>query len=162
MIELLAAGIDCRPVRPAGDVRVNIAITEPDGTTTKLNCPGAAVDPAHLDALPDALLAAARSADWAVLAGSLPPGAPADFYAELVDRAARHRRPRSRSTPARPRSAALVDGAAASAAPHLMKPNGEELASFTGGDADRLEADPRAAADGRAHARRPRRRAPSW
>ena len=36
VIELLAAGIDCRTVRPAGDVRVNITITEPDGTTTKL------------------------------------------------------------------------------------------------------------------------------
>ena len=31
-----------------------------------------------------------------------------------------------------------------------MKPNGEELASFTGGDAGGLEADPAAAARGRA------------
>jgi 1-phosphofructokinase len=31
-------------------------------------------------------------------------------------------------------------------APHLMKPNGDELASFTGHDADELESDPRAAA----------------
>jgi 1-phosphofructokinase len=31
-------------------------------------------------------------------------------------------------------------------APHLMKPNGEELASFTGHDADELESDPAAAA----------------
>ena len=46
VIELLGAGIDCRPVRPAGDVRVNLTITEPDGTTTKLNSPGAAVLPA--------------------------------------------------------------------------------------------------------------------
>ena len=44
MTELLAAGIDCRPVRPAGGVRVNITITEPDGTTTKLNSPGASVE----------------------------------------------------------------------------------------------------------------------
>ena len=44
VLELLAAGIDCRPVPPAGDVRVNLTITEPDGTTTKLNSPGAAVD----------------------------------------------------------------------------------------------------------------------
>jgi len=40
---------------------------------------------------------------------------------------------------------ALVDGLPASA-PHLMKPNGEELASFTGGDPDLLESDPQAAA----------------
>jgi 1-phosphofructokinase len=31
-------------------------------------------------------------------------------------------------------------------APHLMKPNGEELASFTGADPDLLESDPQAAA----------------
>ena len=40
---------------------------------------------------------------------------------------------------------ALVDALPASA-PDLMKPNGEELASFTGGDADELESDPRATA----------------
>jgi 1-phosphofructokinase len=40
---------------------------------------------------------------------------------------------------------ALVDGLPASA-PDLMKPNGEELASFTGGDADELESDPEATA----------------
>ena len=33
------AGIDCRPVPPAGDVRINYTLTEPDGTTTKLNSP---------------------------------------------------------------------------------------------------------------------------
>jgi 1-phosphofructokinase len=40
---------------------------------------------------------------------------------------------------------ALVDRLPA-AAPHLMKPNGHELASFTGDDGDELEADPVAAA----------------
>ena len=45
VLELLAAGIDCRPVQHAGDLRVNITITEPDGTTTKLNSPGPAGDP---------------------------------------------------------------------------------------------------------------------
>jgi 1-phosphofructokinase len=40
---------------------------------------------------------------------------------------------------------ALVDRLPA-AAPHLMKPNGEELASFTGDDPELLEADPYAAA----------------
>ena len=34
VLELLGAGIDCRPVQPAGDVRVNLTITEPDGTST--------------------------------------------------------------------------------------------------------------------------------
>ena len=43
-----------------------------------------------------------------------------------------------------------------------MKPNGEELASFTGGDADALEADPCAAADAARDAGRPRGRERCW
>ena len=52
--ELELAGIDCRTARPAGDIRVNLTLTEPDGTTTKLNGPGAAVDADHLDDLAEA------------------------------------------------------------------------------------------------------------
>ena len=109
MLELLAAGIDCRPVAHAGGLRVNITITEPDGTTTKLNSPGPTVTPEVLQALAEALRRRAGSADWVVLAGSLPPGAPG----RVVRRAGRRRcastAPASPSTPARPRSRALVD-----------------------------------------------------
>ena len=84
--ELLAAGIDCRPVRPAGGVRVNITITEPDGTTTKLNSPDASVGAVHLEAMASTLLARAPVAAWTVLAGSLPAGAPPEFSAQLVRR----------------------------------------------------------------------------
>ena len=142
--ELLSAGIDARPSRPAGEIRVNLAITEPDGTTTKLNSPGATMDDEHLEALARALLHRANTAQWVVLAGSLPPGAPDTFYARLV--ADLHDGPAlvavdTSEAPLR----ALVDALPASA-PDLMKPNGEELASFTGGDPDVLENDPRAAA----------------
>ncbi len=142
--ELLSAGIDARPVPPAGDVRVNLAITEPDGTTTKLNSPGATVTTTVLDAMANAMLARAETASWVVLAGSLPPGAPVGWYADLVTAL--------RETPAKVAVdtsdaplAALV-AALPAAAPDLMKPNGEELASFTGADAEELESDPRAAA----------------
>jgi 1-phosphofructokinase len=149
VIELLASGIDCRPVRPAGDVRVNIAITEPDGTTTKLNSPGATVEQVHLDAMADAVLARAGAADWAVLAGSLPPGAPPEFYADVVRRLRGTVAKVAVDTSEAPLRA-LVDALPGSA-PHLMKPNGEELASFTGGDPEALEADPvKAAAAARA------------
>jgi 1-phosphofructokinase len=144
VIELLGAGIDCRPVRPAGDVRVNLTITEPDGTTTKLNSPGAAVLPLHLELMAQAVLVRASSADWTVLAGSLPAGAPAAFYAELVRRLREVGGRVAVDTSEAPLQA-LVD-ALPDSAPDLMKPNGEELASFTGGDADELESDPRATA----------------
>ena len=144
VIELLGAGIDCRPVRPAGDVRVNLTITEPDGTTTKLNSPGAAVLPLHLELMAQAVLVRASSADWTVLAGSLPAGAPPEFYAELVRRLREVGGRVAVDTSEAPLQA-LVDALPASA-PDLMKPNGEELASFTGGDADELESDPHATA----------------
>ncbi|MCW2843456.1 MAG: PfkB domain protein [Nocardioides sp.] len=145
VLELLAAGIDCRPVHHnAGGLRVNITISEPDGTTTKLNSPGPTVTPEVLVGLTEALRRRAASADWIVLAGSLPPGAPVDWYADLVatlrDSGARLAVDTS-DAPLR----ALVDRLPGSA-PHLMKPNGEELASFTGGDAELLESDPEAAA----------------
>ncbi len=142
--ELLSVGIDCRPSRPAGEVRVNLTITEPDGTTTKLNSPGATMTADHLEDLARTLLHRAPSAAWVVLAGSLPPGAPDDFYAQLVS--ALHQSPaRVAVDTSEGPLAALVD-ALPDSAPDLMKPNGEELASFTGADADLLESDPRAAA----------------
>lgn len=142
--ELLSAGIDCRPVRPAGDVRVNVTITEPDGTTTKLNSPGACVDAEHLEAMASTLLARAAGASWTVLAGSLPAGAPPEFYAELVRRLRAAGARVAVDTSEAPLRA-LVDALPGSA-PDLMKPNGDELASFTGGDADVLENDPTQAA----------------
>jgi 1-phosphofructokinase len=144
VLELLAAGIDCRPVHHDGALRVNITITEPDGTTTKLNSPGPELTDAVRRELGEALRRRAASADWVVLAGSLPPGTPAEWYADLVvmlrESGARVAVDTS-DAPLR----ALVAGLPA-AAPHLMKPNGEELASFTGDDPMLLETDAFAAA----------------
>jgi 1-phosphofructokinase len=143
VLELLAAGIDCRPVHHAGDLRVNITITEPDGTTTKLNSPGPQATTALLDELNDALVRRAGSADWIVLAGSLPPGAPPEWYAELVT-ALRGAGARVAVDTSDAPLKALVDALSngPTSAPHLMKPNGEELASFTGHRPDDLESDP--------------------
>ena len=54
--------------------RVNITITEPDGTTTKLNSPGPEITEEVMIGLTEALRRRAATADWIVLAGSLPPG----------------------------------------------------------------------------------------
>jgi 1-phosphofructokinase len=144
VLELLSAGIDCRPVPHAGDLRVNITITEPDGTTTKLNSPGPQATPRLLEELTGALVRRAGSADWIVLAGSLPPGAPPEWYAELVT-ALRTAGARVAVDTSDAPLKALVEALPVSA-PHLMKPNGEELASLTGGDPEAIEADPTAAA----------------
>ncbi len=143
--DLTAAGILCRATLPAGEIRMNIAITEPDGTTTKLNSPGATVGPEVLEAMAQALTDRADEASWVVLAGSLPPGAPADWYAGLV-RLLRPSGARLAVDTSEEPLEALVD-AFPESAPDLMKPNGEELASLTGADAHRLEQDPAAAAE---------------
>lgn len=143
--ELLTAGIDCRPVPTTGAVRINLTISEPDGTTTKLNSPGPTVSPDVLAALTESLRVRAGSAGWVVLAGSLPPGAPVEWYADLVA-VLRTTGARIAVDTSDGPLRALVDGLDV-AAPHLMKPNGEELASLTGTpDGDALEADPVAAA----------------
>ncbi|WP_340539339.1 1-phosphofructokinase family hexose kinase [Nocardioides sp. GXZ039] len=143
-LELTASEIPSRLIAPDGMVRVNLTITEPDGTTTKLNSPGAVATPATLEALATALHDAATDAAWVVLAGSLPPGAPAGWYAELVGDLRTLTRV-AVDTSDEPLTA-LVAQLSPDTAPHLMKPNGDELASFTGADAAELEADPRAAA----------------
>ncbi|HYO39851.1 MAG TPA: hexose kinase [Nocardioidaceae bacterium] len=144
VLGLLRDGIDCRPERPAGPVRVNLTLSEPDGTTTKVNAPGAVVQAADLDRLAAAVVARARAARWVVLAGSLPPGAPAGWYAELVGAVRDTQAKVAVDTSGAP-LVALAAGLEEHA-PDLMKPNGEELASLTGGDADAIEADPAAAA----------------
>ena len=74
-----------RSVPVAGPARINTAVTEPDGTTTKLNELGSGLSEGEIDAVEQALLetltltgvsAEADTHHWAVLSGSLPPGAP--------------------------------------------------------------------------------------
>jgi 1-phosphofructokinase len=160
---LAAAGADVLCVLPAGDddpilaalrrlalplatvpvtspVRTNYTLAEPDGTTTKLNEPGAALDPATRTALTGALLAAAAGARWVVLSGSLSPGTPTGWYADLV-RALRATGARVAVDTSGEPLRALLDGGPG-AAPDLLKPNTEELAQLSGVAEADLAADP--------------------
>lgn len=140
--ELEAVGIACRTSLPAGEIRVNLALTEPDGTTTKLNSPGAPMDRVHLDDLAAALVRESAGASWTVLAGSLPPGAPASLYADLVPQL----RGRTRvAVDTSDRPLAELVARLPECAPDLVKPNAHELASITDADEAQLEADPAAA-----------------
>ena len=126
-------------------LRSNVAITEPDGTTTKVNELGPELSVAHTRALVALVLREADGASWLVLAGSLPPGVSAELYADIT------RELRRRFGPAAPKVAIDSSGpplaAALVAGPDLLKPNAEELAELTGiSDAGALEADPRLAA----------------
>lgn len=142
--ELTEAGVRCSPVGPAGPIRVNLTLTEPDGTTTKLNATAEPASAELLDQLGSMVLSAARTADWVVIAGSLPPAAPPTWYADLV--AALRRTPAKVAVDTSGDALSALVASLGPAAPHLMKPNAEELASFTGSDPHELEASPAAAA----------------
>jgi len=134
---LRAAGVTFRSVPVGGVVRTNLAITEADGTTTKLNEPGAPLDADALDALTRAVLAHAETASWIVLSGSLPPGVPDDWYADVVSRLASAPCQVAVDTSERPLDA--LAAAFGTAAPDLIKPNAEELAGLVGASPGDLE-----------------------
>jgi 1-phosphofructokinase len=83
---LVAEGVDVRAVPIAGPTRSNITLTEPDGTTTKINEPGPTLDPGEFAAITDQVLAAAGPGGWVVACGSAPPGLPISAFAEFCER----------------------------------------------------------------------------
>ena len=118
-------------------VRTNIAVTESGGTTTKFNERGGAVDSATLDALTAAVLDSAARASWVVLSGSIPPGMPSRWYADLVALLAPLDCRVAVDTSDDP--LAELAGSFDRAAPDLIKPNSDELAGITGTSAVVLE-----------------------
>jgi 1-phosphofructokinase len=123
---LVAENLQFEAVTVGGAVRANVTIVEPDGTTTKINEPGPRLSDAELAALTDALATAAAEADWVVLSGSVPPGAPDDLYATIT----KHLRSLG------VRVAVDADGEllrrALPTAPDVIKPNRSELAKASG------------------------------
>jgi 1-phosphofructokinase len=134
---LAAAGVAFRFVPVSGSVRTNIAITEPDGTTTKLNERGASLDQVAVNALTSSVVDLAAHAAWVVLSGSLPPGIPDSWYADVVALLAPLNCRVAVDTSDGP-LAALAESFDR-AAPDLIKPNSEELASITGVSAEDME-----------------------
>jgi 1-phosphofructokinase len=118
--------LQIRAVPISGAVRSNITLAEPDGTTTKINEPGPTLSTTELGALSQALIETAQPGDWAVLSGSLPPGAPQSLYATLTDRLRE-----ARVNVAVDASGAVLDDALI-AAPDLIKPNRRELEQAAG------------------------------
>jgi 1-phosphofructokinase len=121
-------------------VRTNYTLTAPDGTTTKLNEPGAPLSADTRAALAQALRLHATGARWVVLSGSLPSGTPTGWYADLVA-ALRDTGARIAVDTSEGPLRALLDAGPASA-PDLLKPNAEELASLTGLEEADLLAEP--------------------
>ncbi len=122
-------------------VRVNTAITESDGTTTKINEPGPLLSAADIAAGTATVVeqVLASQASWLVFSGSLPPGDTADWYANIIAEVAG-----SGCLIAVDTSGAGLDRVVAGLAVNpidLIKPNSDELAQLTGKNAADFEAD---------------------
>jgi 1-phosphofructokinase len=135
---LQAVAVPFRCVPTHDPVRTNLTITELDGTTTKLNEPGATLDATAVEALTQSVIHAAQSASWVVLSGSLPPGLPDRWYADIVAMLAATRCRVAVDTSEAPLTALVASFDRA--APDLIKPNAEELAGVLGFSPDALEA----------------------
>lgn len=115
-------------------LRTNITLTDPDGTTTKINELGPTLSAEAVSALSALVLEASAEATWLVMAGSLPPGVPADFYAQLTATL------RDSLGTKCPKIAVDTSGEplrqlyahTAHHIPDLIKPNAEELADLVG------------------------------
>jgi 1-phosphofructokinase len=123
---LLGEGIEPVLVPVHGTVRSNISLVEPGGTVTKLNEPGPTLSPVEVKALETAAAEVAEHATWLALSGSLPPGVPDDFYADLIDDLRGREVRVAVDTSGVPLTASLI------ARPDVIKPNLEELAEVTG------------------------------
>lgn len=111
--------------------RTNMKIVQPDGTTTEFNEPGEHLTPENVSALVSALMADCPGSTWLCLCGSLPPGAPLDWYVRLVTMA-REVGVRVVVDTSGPALDAVL--AVPHAAPDLISPNATELSQVTGID----------------------------
>ncbi|MFE9424811.1 1-phosphofructokinase family hexose kinase [Kitasatospora sp. NPDC006697] len=132
--ELAAAGLPDAMAEVAAESRRTVAVVDrrADRTTMLLE-PGPQVTPAEWARFTGSFAPLAAGADAVVLSGSLPPGVPADGYAQLLRIARRRGLPVLLDAEGEPLLAALPER------PTLIKPNADELAATTG------ESDPPAA-----------------
>jgi len=77
--------VEVVPIR--SEIRTNLAITDKQGLTVKLNEAGPRLEPDEVERLEQVVRSKLDQASWLMLCGSLPPGVPADFYARLIEAA---------------------------------------------------------------------------
>jgi 1-phosphofructokinase len=126
------------PVKEA--TRSNVTLSEPDGTTTKINEVGSPLSREEIDHVEETVCQLARADDWVVLSGRLPAGAANDTYARFVRRLTQGGVKVAVDTS----GPALAESLAAM--PTLIKPNRDELTEAFEGPIDSF-ADVAAAAE---------------
>jgi 1-phosphofructokinase family hexose kinase len=124
--KLNALRIETDFISITGETRTNISIVAASGEHhLKVNEAGPFISPQEQAELLTKVEKLAKAGDWWVLAGSLPPGIPATFYAEIIQRlkaAGSHTILDTSEAPLRYGLAAL---------PTLIKPNAVEFTQLT-------------------------------
>lgn len=126
-------GIPVTIVRTKTETRANLELISSNGTVTEILEPGGRVTESEIERLCNAcrdIFAESGKGSQVAISGSLPPGAPTDFYAELIRMAHLYRCRVLLDTSGEP----LVQGLRAN--PDLVKPNREEAAAFSGSRID--------------------------
>ena len=109
-------------IRIPGETRTGIKIVnETSEETTDINFPGALPTAKHISMLLEIVEKHAKNAEWFILAGSLPAGAPKELYKDIINIVKMHGVKTALDTSSIPLSEALK------ASPTLIKPNIEEL-----------------------------------
>lgn len=125
--KLQELGIETDFVWVDGETRTNVSIvTSDNGHYVKVNEPGPSIGADDIVRMKEKVRASAQEGDWWVLAGSLPPGVPAEIYGELIEilHLAGARVFLDTSSDALAKSC--------DAGPLLVKPNAEEANELTG------------------------------
>lgn len=126
-------GIDQDPVMVENDLRQNFAITETStGHLYRFGFPGAELQRNEYEALLEKV-DKCRQGSFLVASGSLPPGAPVDFYARAAARANKCGLKFILDTSGKSYKGVLEEGV------YLLKPNKNELKDLTGEIAGDLE-----------------------
>jgi 1-phosphofructokinase family hexose kinase len=124
--DLADSGIPAVVVPTTGESRATVTIVEEgSGAATVLAEEGAPLAPAETAALQSAAIAELRGASALVISGSLAPGIPAGFAAELV------REARAAGVPCVVDAVGEALALACAAGAHAVKPNRDELAATT-------------------------------
>jgi 1-phosphofructokinase len=119
---LAASGIPSDFSIVPGETRVNLKIHDPvSGTETEINEPGFRVSPEHLQQVKRKIKEYGSGCELMIFSGSLPPGAPAETYAELMTIAGAHGAKCILDT------AGPALGCGLKAKPLLIKPNRAEV-----------------------------------
>lgn len=122
-----AKAIGDQMIRIPGSTRVNLKIVD-DAGTTDINMAGIAIDANVAHEMTEGLRRRVQAGDLVILAGSLPPGARPDLYAEITAIAKRAGARVLLDTSGTPWRLAL----AANILPDAVKPNRHELSEWLG------------------------------